>query len=68
MGLFLFILSGALNITIRRVKRRLGRNTSFFCLSVRNEKPEPHYSAIPVFLMLIGTVVFIHMYQPPLYI
>ena len=35
---------------------------SFF--SVRNEKPEPRHRAIPVFLMLIGAVVFTRMSQP----
>ena len=31
----------------------MGQNTSFSFFSVSNEKPEPRYSAIPVFLMLI---------------
>ena len=34
-------------------KKWLGQNTSFSFFSVRNEKPEPRYSAVPVFLMLI---------------
>ena len=46
------------------MKKRLGQNTLFSFFSVRNEKPEPRHRAIPVFLMLIGEVVFIRMSQP----
>ncbi len=37
---------------------------SFSFFSVHNEKPEPHSSAIPFFLMLIGAVIFTHILKP----
>ena len=37
---------------------------SFSFFSVHNEKPEPHCIAIPVFLMLIGAVIFTHILKP----
>ena len=35
-----------------------------FFFSVHKEKPETRYSAIPVFLMLIGAVTFTCMSKP----
>ena len=45
-------------------KRDWDKTRHFPFFRVRNEKPEPRYGTIPVFLILLGAAVFTRMSKP----